>query len=205
MAGGIRQAVGRKCPSRTELVRVGDHVQLARWRVSGRRAPSGWEWQGAQSRQGATELGFPRPTLWQMQSEAARRAGEPSGDREEAPPEGLGGHQLLAQTDASCPASEVMRHHLHRQPGSVGGDGRPPVPGLPVQVGDAGVMAVSGEEGQLGTGRGLYPPDDEPHRRGVGLTLDRGAGRGCRWPPPQRRCRPSSKGWASSPSRVSPR
>ena len=77
--------------------------------------------------------------------------------------------------------------------------------GCPVPFGDAGVMAVSGEEGQLGTGRGLHPPDDEPHRRGVGLTLERGAGRGYRWPPPQRRRRPSSKGWASSPSRVSPR
>ena len=34
-AGGIRQAVGRKCPWRTELVRVGGDVQLAGWRVSG--------------------------------------------------------------------------------------------------------------------------------------------------------------------------
>ena len=66
-------------------------------------APSGWEWQGA------TELGFPGPALGQMQGEAARRAGEPSGDREEPPPEGLGGHQLLVQTDASCPAGQVMR------------------------------------------------------------------------------------------------
>ena len=89
MADIIRQAVGRKGPSRTELVRVGDDVQLAGWRVSGRRAPSGWKWQGAQSCQGATELGFPGPTLWQMQSEA-------SGHREEASSQGLGGHHLLA-------------------------------------------------------------------------------------------------------------
>ena len=41
-------------------------------------APSGREWPGAQSCQGATELGFPGPTLWQMQSEASRRAGEQS-------------------------------------------------------------------------------------------------------------------------------
>ena len=117
MAGGIRQAVGRKCPSRTELARVGDDVQLAGWRVSGRRAPSGWERQGAESCQGATELVFPGPALGQMQSEAAGLAGEPSGEGEEAPSQGFGGHHLLTQTDARRPASEVMRHHLDGQPG----------------------------------------------------------------------------------------
>ena len=40
---------------------------------------SGWEWNRSQPCQGATELGFPRPALWQMQGEAACRAGEPSG------------------------------------------------------------------------------------------------------------------------------
>ena len=45
-----------------------------------------------------------------------------------------------------------------------------------VPVGDEAVIAVSGEQGQLGTGRGLHPPDDEPHRRGVGLTLEGGIG-----------------------------
>ena len=44
--------------------------------------------------------------------------------------------------------------------------------GLSVPVGDEAVIAVGGEEGQLGTGRGLHPPDDEPYRRGVGLTLE---------------------------------
>ena len=57
-----------------------------------------------------------------MQSEAARRTGEPSGEGEEASPEGLGGYHLLAQTDARCPACQVMRHHLDRQPGGVGGE-----------------------------------------------------------------------------------
>ena len=33
-------------------------------------------------------------------------------------------------------------------------------------------IAVGGEEGQLGTGRGLHAPDDEPHRRGVRLALE---------------------------------
>ena len=70
---------------------------------------SGWEWQGAQPGQGATELGFPRPALGQMQGEAARRAGEPSGQGEEPSPEGLGGHDLLAQADARGPAGQVSR------------------------------------------------------------------------------------------------
>ena len=48
--------------------------------------------------------------------------------------------------------------------------------GFPVPVGDEAVIAVGGEEGQLGTGRGLHPPDDEPHRRGVGFTLEGGIG-----------------------------
>ena len=38
---------------------------------------------------------------------------------------------------------------------------------LPIPVGDEAVIAVGGEEGELGTGRGLHPPDDEPHRRGL--------------------------------------
>ena len=57
-----------------------------------------------------------------MQSEAARRAGEPSGEGEEASSEGLGGYQLLTQTDARGPAGQVMCHHLDRQPGGVGGE-----------------------------------------------------------------------------------
>ena len=82
-----------------------------------------------------------------------------------------------------------MCQHLHRQPGGVGGEaarGEMVQPhavlevadgvldlgvaavvglqfqGLPVPVGDAAVIAVAGEEGQLGTGRRLHPPDDEP-------------------------------------------
>ena len=77
--------------------------------------------------------------------------------------------------------------------------------GFPVPVGDEAVIAVSGEEGQLGTGRWFYPPDDEPCGCGVGLTLEGGAGRGCSWPPPRRRRRPCSRESASSPPRVSPR
>ena len=104
------------------MARVGGDVQLAGWRVSGRQAPSGWEWQGSQSSEGATELGCPGPALGQMQGEAARRVGEPSGDREEPSPEGLGGHHLLAQPEPRRPAGQVMRQHLHRQLGGVGGE-----------------------------------------------------------------------------------
>ena len=35
-------------------------------------APSGWEWNRSQPCQGASELGFPRPALGQMQGKAAR-------------------------------------------------------------------------------------------------------------------------------------
>ena len=117
--GGIRHGERR---SRTGMARVGGDVQLAGGWVSGRRAPSGRKWQGSQSSEGATELGFPGPALGKMQGEAARRVGEPSGDREEPPPERLGGYDLRTQTEPRGPASQVMRHHLHRQPGAVGGE-----------------------------------------------------------------------------------
>ena len=176
---------------------------VVRWVARSRPAPSGREWNGSQSGQGATELGFPGPALGKMQGEAAGRAGDSSGEGEEPPPEGLGGHHLLTQTGPRCPTGQVMRHHLYRQPSGVGGEtarrhvvqphavlqvsngvldlGMAAVVGLqlqgfPVPVGDEAVIAVGGEEGQLGTGSGLHPPDNEPHRCGVGLTLEGGAG-----------------------------
>ena len=82
-----------------------------------------------------------------------REAGDSSGEGEEPPPEGLGGHHLLTQTGPRCPTGQVMRHHLYRQFGGEtarrhvvqrrtsglewrsrprhGGGGRPPVPGFP--------------------------------------------------------------------------
>ena len=57
-----------------------------------------------------------------MQGQPARRAGEPSGQAEEPTPEGLGGHDLLTQADTGRPAGQVVRHHLYRQPGAVGGE-----------------------------------------------------------------------------------
>ena len=53
-----------------------------------------------------------------------RRAerGDPSGQGEDPPPEGLGGHHPLAQTNPRRPAGQVVGHHLYRQPGAVGGE-----------------------------------------------------------------------------------
>ena len=44
--------------------------------------------------------------------------------------------------------------------------------GVALAVRDEGVIAVVGEESQLGTGSGPDPADDEPHRLGVGLALE---------------------------------
>ena len=145
---------------------------------------SGWEWNGAQSGQGAAELGFPRPALGQMQGEAARGAGAPAGQGEDPPPEGLGGHDLRTQADSGGPAGQVVHHHLYCEPGGVGGEaarGEMVQPdavlevayrildlgvaavvglqfqGLSVPVGAEAVIAVGGEEGQLGTGRPPRP------------------------------------------------
>ena len=48
--------------------------------------------------------------------------------------------------------------------------------GVALPSGDEGVIAVVGEQRQLGAGRGLHPADDEPHRRGVGLGVERRIG-----------------------------
>ena len=72
------------------------------WRVSGGRAPSGWEWNGSQSGQGAAELLLPGPAPGKMQGQSACRAGDPSGQGKDPSSEGLGGHDLLTQADAGC-------------------------------------------------------------------------------------------------------
>ena len=114
--GGIGHGKRR---SRTGLARVCGGGWVG-GRVSGGRAPSGWEWNGSQPGQGATELGFPRPALWQMQGEAACRAGVPSGQGEDPSSEGLGGgHGLLTQADAGGPAGQIVGHYLDGQPGGV--------------------------------------------------------------------------------------
>ena len=64
----------------------------------------------------------PRPALWQMQGEAACRAGEPSGQGEDPSSEGLGGHDLLTQADAGRPARRPgYAPSPEPEPGAVGG------------------------------------------------------------------------------------
>ena len=84
--------------------------------------PSGREWNGSQPGQGAAELFSPRPAIRKMQGQPACRAGEPSGQGEEPPPEGLGGGYPLSQTDPRRPAGQVVGHRLDGQPGAVGGE-----------------------------------------------------------------------------------
>ena len=145
---------------------------VVRWVAQAPALPSGRKWNRSQSGQGAAELGFPGPAPWQMQGQSACRAGDSSGQGEDPSSEGLGGHDLLTQADAGCPAGQVVRHHLYRQPGAVGGEaarGEMVEPDavlevayrildlgvaamvslqfehLPVPVGDEAVIAVGGE------------------------------------------------------------
>ena len=168
------------------------------WTGQAPSVPSGRQWQGSQSSQRASELGFPRPALWQMQSEAAGQASEPSGQGEEAPPEGL-----VVTTPSSRPCARssgpgygpAPGRHSHAPLAGKRPEGRwlRPTPclrysdgildlgvaamvglqfqGFPVPVGDEAVIAVAGEEGRLGTGRGLHIRRtlSEPHWGGFGL------------------------------------
>ena len=47
------------------------------WQVSGGRAPSGWEWNGSQSGQGAAELLLPGPAPGKMQGQSACETAAP--------------------------------------------------------------------------------------------------------------------------------
>ena len=46
------------------------------------------------------------------------------------------------------------------------------IQGVAISIGDEGVIAVGGKQGQLRAGRGFHPSDDEPYRHGIGLTLE---------------------------------
>ena len=77
---GWGETVGRgrsKRLSRTGRARVGGDVRLSVGWLRHRLAVRLGEAECA-AVPGRGELGFPGPALWQMQSEAARRAGEPS-------------------------------------------------------------------------------------------------------------------------------
>ena len=83
------------------------------------RTPSGREWQGALVLdQGAAELVFPRHKPWGRCRPLRRRAErvQPSGDREEPPPQGLGGIRTCSPRpmDALPSGPGYGNHHLHR-------------------------------------------------------------------------------------------
>ena len=110
--------VGRDGGERTQQETLADRAgaswrgrSVIRWMAQTPTLPSGWEWNGSQPGQGASDLLLPRPAPGKMQGEAARRAGEPTGQGEEPPPEGLGGDHLLAQTDARRPAGRPVAAH----------------------------------------------------------------------------------------------
>ena len=94
--------------SRTGLARVWGDLRLSGWVGRSPTVPSGREWNGSQPGQGAAELLSPRPAVRKMQGQPACRAGEPSGQGEEPPPEGLGGGYPLSQTDPRRPAGQVV-------------------------------------------------------------------------------------------------
>ena len=113
----------------------------------------------------ASSRPVPKAVLRWMQCKAARRAGDPSGQGEEPPPEGLGGHHTLAQTDARCPAGDVVGHHLYRQPGGVGGEaarGEMVQPHTVLEVSDGildlGVAAMVGLQSSISPSRSVMKP-----------------------------------------------
>ena len=119
--------VGRDGGERTQQETLADRAgaswrgrSVVRWMAQTPALPSGRKWNRSQPCQGAAELGFPGPALGKMQSEAARRACEPSRQGEEPPQEGLDGDHLLTQADARSPAGQVVGHHLDRQPAPFG-------------------------------------------------------------------------------------
>ena len=151
------------------------------WWVSGGRAPSGWEWNGSQSGQGAAELLLPRPAPRKMQGQSACRAGDPSGQGKDPSSEGLGGHEsarprpmravqrarlwAITCTTSQAPLAAKRPEGMWFSPTAVLEVAYRILDlgvaamiglrfqGLPVPVGDEAVIAVDGEEGQLGTGR----------------------------------------------------
>ena len=106
--GGIGRRRGH---SQTGLARVCGDVRLAGGSVAEgcRQAGDGIACGRARAR-----LNFSAQGQRSGRCRVNRRAERMSrqGQGEEPPPEGLGGHQLLAQTDARRPACQVMRHHL---------------------------------------------------------------------------------------------
>ena len=99
---GWREDTQQGTPATGVARDCGDVGSVAGW-------PSGREWNGLQPGQGATELGFPRPAPGEMQSEAARRAGDPSHQSED-PPHSL--RVLVITVRSPRPIRAVQRARL---------------------------------------------------------------------------------------------
>ena len=139
-AGEIGKPVCKKWHSRTGLARVcGTALGLPSGRAGQRR--------GRQAGRGM----------------ARNRVSRPSGDGEEPPPEGFGGYQLLTQTDARCPAGQVVGEQLDGQPGGDHG---------------VGIEAAVGPHRELSPGPGMA---HSPHRltQEVGRAASDSPGRRC--------------------------
>ena len=186
--GTLATGVARDC---------GDVGSVAGW-------PSGRERNGLQPGQGATELGFPRPAPGRCKvRRRAERVIRPTREknrrrrvlvitvRSPRPIRAVQRARLCAitWTASQAPLAAKRPDGMWFSPTpylrvayGVLDLGVAAMIGLqfqrlPIAVGDEGVIAVGGEESQLRTGRRLHPPDDEPHRRGVRLGLERGVSR----------------------------
>ena len=124
-------------------------------------------------------LGFPAPALWKMQvrrrAERVSRPAREKNRRRNAQTDGaVQRARLWAITASQAPLAAKRPEGDDSTPRRFEPDGILDLgrrwsasSSFSVPVGDAAVIAVGGEEGPLGTGRRLHPPDDEPRRRGV--------------------------------------
>ena len=108
--------------SRTGLARVCGDLRLSGGWVGRRRCRQAGSGMARSRAKARLNFSAPRPAIRKMQGQPACRAGEPSGQGEEPPPEGLGGGYPLSQTDPRRPAGQVVGHRLDGQPGAVGGE-----------------------------------------------------------------------------------
>ena len=120
---------------------------MGQWQT-GRQAGSGIACSRARARLNCSSQGQRRGRC--RVNRRAERVSRPARAKN-PPPEGLGGHYLLAQAEPRRPAGEVMRHHLGGQPGGVGGEAArgemvQPYAVLEVSDGvlDLGVAAMTG-------------------------------------------------------------
>ena len=146
--GGTGTARGGRGPGWRELAGTFSWPDVGTVADGSRQAGSGMARNRARARVNWVSQG---PAPWEMQSEAARRAGEPPSQGEEAPPERLGGHDPLARIGPRCPTGQVMRYHRYCEPGGVGGEaprGHVVQPGAVLEVPDGvldpGVAAAAG-------------------------------------------------------------